>query len=56
MTKLGFILAIYTFIGCFWWILATITGTIFMKFLCKLFGITGCFLSLYCILNYLKFI
>jgi hypothetical protein len=56
MEKLGLILAFYTFIGCLWWVAAKITGTVFMKFLGKMFGITGCVISCVYILKYFNLI
>jgi intracellular septation protein A len=57
MEKLGLILAFYTFFGCLWWVVATITSkSIWGKIIFKLFGITGCVLSFIYILKFFNFI
>jgi ABC-type uncharacterized transport system fused permease/ATPase subunit len=52
MEKINLIIAIYCFLGCFWWVLAKLSGKLIFQIIGKLFGITGTILSFIYILKY----
>lgn len=56
MEKLGIILAFYALLGCIWWVISNIKGPVWMVFLCKIFGFSGCIISIVYILKHFNII
>ena len=56
MGTLGIIIAFYALFGCLWWVVAKVTGKSYIVFLYKLFGISGCVISIIYILKYFNLI